>query len=71
MTASVIKLLPADDPDGVLEAAIGEMENVLVLGWDKNGELYASATPYFEDGGNLLWVMEMFKHQLLSGDFML
>jgi hypothetical protein len=50
----------------VLEAAHGCTE-VLVLGWDAEGQLYAASTT--GDGGTLLWWLELFKHKLLAGDY--
>lgn len=62
----LISRLPVD-PDEVLEACVGNMKTVLVIGWDNEGEEYfASSTP---DGGDLLWLMERFKHGLINGDF--
>jgi len=52
--------------DKVLEAAKG-LKEVLVLGENAEGEWYfASSTG---DIGTLLWLVEAFKHDLLSGDF--
>lgn len=55
------------DPDGVLEGAKGELEQVLVLGFDEDGEYYfASSTSNI---GTLLRLIETFKFDLLSGEF--
>lgn len=54
-------------PDRVLEAATGELETVLVLGYDHEGnEYYAASTA---DGGTLVWLTERFKTKLVLGDF--
>lgn len=66
---NVVQLRPADDPNVVLEEAKG-LKHVLVLGYDQDGELYAASSPYFGDGGNLLWILECVKAKLLDGDFM-
>jgi hypothetical protein len=42
-------------------------EDVLVLGFLPDGELYCAATT--SDGGTLLWWLETFKHRLLAGEF--
>lgn len=52
--------------DRVLEMAKGEVEGggVVVLGWDKDGEMYFSSS--FADGGDVLWLMEKAKLALLE-----
>lgn len=69
---SVVKFYPKDaakDPDAVLEQAIGGFSEVLVIGWDKEGILDARATLGLKDGGDLLWLVESFKHKLMNGDY--
>lgn len=52
------------DPDVVLEAAVGELETAIVIGYTKDGEEYfASSDP---DGGACIWLMERFKKALLE-----
>jgi hypothetical protein len=52
------------DPDVVLTEAVGNLETAIVIGYDKDGEAYfASSDP---DGGNCLWLMELFKKRLLD-----
>lgn len=70
--ADVVKFYPKDaalDPDNVLEQAMGDFSEVLILGWDKDGNLDARATLGLKDGGDVLWLMEAFKHKLMSGDY--
>ena len=70
--ADVVKFYPKDaakDPDNVLEQAMGGFSEILILGWDKEGNLDARATFGLKDGGDLLWLMEAFKHKLMSGDY--
>lgn len=72
MTDNVERFFPAnaaDDPDNVLLQAIGEYQDVLIIGWDKDGELDVRSSTYFADSGNVLWAVEAFKHSLLSGDY--
>lgn len=52
------------DPDVVLEGAIGKLEGVVVLGYDKNGEEYFAAS--YADGADPLWLMERLKKRLLE-----
>ena len=70
--ADVVKFYPKDaatDPDNVLEQAMGGFSEILILGWDKEGNLDARATLGLKDGGDVLWLMEAFKHKLMSGDY--
>ena len=68
MTTRVIPLnnitrldLPADR---ILEQAKGHMEHVVLLGWDKEGELYFASS--FADGGEVMWLLEKCKQALLN-----
>lgn len=70
--AEVIKFYPADaakSADNVLEQAIGVYDQVIMIGWDNDGNLDARATLGLKDGGDVLWLLETFKHKLLSGDY--
>lgn len=67
---SVVKFYPrnaADNPDNVLELAVGSYDSVLIIGWDKEGELDCRASTNLADGGELLWLIEKFKSNLLTG----
>lgn len=69
--AGKAKLLPAEianDPDGVLEQAEGQFKSLLILGWNKEGDLEVRGTPDL-DGPELLWMIEHFKAGLMAGDF--
>jgi len=68
MTAKVIPLgcitkldLPVDQ---ILEAAKGKMQGVVLLGYDNNDELYFAST--IADGGDVIWLLENAKKQLLE-----
>ena len=52
------------NPDIVLENTKGKLDNFVIMGWDKEGELYFAST--FSDGGNVLWIMEKSKQALLN-----
>ncbi len=39
-------------PDRILEAAKGKMEGVVIVGFDKDGEVYAASS--YADGGRVL-----------------
>ena len=51
-------------PDRILESTKGKMQSVLLMGWDKNGDLYFASS--IADGGEILWLMEHAKIQLLT-----
>ena len=51
------------DPDKVLNAAIGELDSVMVLGWDKEGVIYLAAN--FSDVQKALWLAEKLKYVLM------
>jgi hypothetical protein len=51
-------------PDYILKAAEGQLEGVLLLGWDKNGDIYTASS--YADGGTILWLMELCKKMLLQ-----
>lgn len=52
-------------PDRVLETAIGQMEGVLVIGYDLDGKEYFASS--YADGGNMLWLLERCKLAILRG----
>lgn len=51
------------DSDRILQSAIGKMDQVLLIGWDKDGQEYFASS--VSDGGTVLWHMERAKLQLL------
>lgn len=50
--------------DRILEEAIGNLDSVVVVGFDKEGELYFESST--ADGGNVLWLMALAKKALLE-----
>jgi hypothetical protein len=69
---SIVKFFPKDaakSADAVLEQALGEFSEVLILGWDKDGDFDARATLGLKDGAEILWLVEVFKAKLMNGDF--
>ena len=71
MTDKVIKFYKKDaalDPDAVLSQAIGQYDSVIVLGWDKEGELDARASLNL-DQADIHWLISVFQHKLLNGDY--
>ena len=53
--------MPADK---ILEQAKGELEGVVLIGFDKNGEVYAASS--YADGGNVLWLLEVCKQKMFD-----
>ena len=58
----------AKNPDYVLKQAIGQYQDVLILGWTKEGELDARASLELKHS-DILWLIELFKHNLVSGEY--
>lgn len=52
------------DPDVILSAAAGKTDTVVVVGYNKEGELYFASS--VADGGAVLWLMELAKKALLE-----
>lgn len=51
-------------PDRILENTKGKLQGVLIIGYDTDGNFYASSS--YADGGTVLWLMEQCKHELLK-----
>lgn len=52
------------NPDDLLEAALGKLERVTIIGRDKDGkEYFAFSDP---ESGVILWDLERAKHTLVS-----
>lgn len=69
--SNVIKFYPsnaAENPDAVLEQAIGEFESVLVIGYNNDGELDARASLNLSRE-KILWMMRSFEMQLLNCEY--
>jgi hypothetical protein len=54
-------------PDRVLNGALGKLDAIILLGWDKNGEMYVASST--TDHEMTLWLIEKFRHKLLNGDY--
>lgn len=50
----------------VLDGAREHLESGLVIGWDKEGQLYIASS--LADGGDMLWLLEKAKAELLKDE---
>ena len=67
----MVKVIPLNNithldlpPDRILENAIGKMDSVVLLGYDKEGTEYFASS--IADGGDVLWLLERCKQDLLN-----
>ena len=51
-------------PDRILEGAKGQLERVVILGYDHEGQEYFASS--FSDGGTVMWLMERAKLKLMT-----
>lgn len=67
----VIKFYPAnaaDEIDNVLERSVGQFNQAVIIGWDKDGYLDVRSCTSL-NGSDVLWLIEVFKQKLLNGDY--
>jgi hypothetical protein len=53
--------MPADQ---ILDEALGQLNEVVILGYDVDGEEYFAATN--ADGKDVIWLMDRCKHRLME-----
>jgi hypothetical protein len=63
--AEIVKLRPAEDPDEVLTRAVGVYDEVLTIGWTKEGVAQMRSTLGME-AGDILLLIEIAKKMLLE-----
>ena len=51
-------------PDRILNGALGKLDGVVILGYDKDGNQYFASS--YADGGEVLWLLEKCKLALLN-----
>jgi hypothetical protein len=69
--SEVHKFYPADaakNPDNVLEQAVGVYDQVLIIGYDKDGILDVRASTNFQMR-EMFFAIEAFKFKVLNGDY--
>lgn len=54
-------------PDDVLNSAVGKLDQVLILGWDKDGELYVASST--SDMKLTVYLATKFVHKEMNGDY--
>lgn len=64
----IVELIPAKNPDTILEAAKGVYKDCLILGWDTEDCLNVRATTGLTVS-EIIFIIEKFKHKLLAGDY--
>lgn len=52
------------EPDRILDAAQGQLEGVVIIGYAKDGDEYFASS--YADGGTVLWLLERCKIALLG-----
>ncbi len=52
------------NPDLVLQEAMGKLEGVIVIGYDKEGNEFFSSS--YADGGFVVWHIERVKYKLMQ-----
>jgi ethanolamine utilization cobalamin adenosyltransferase len=58
----------AVNPDVVLEEAMGKLNSVILIGWNKDGTLDFRASLDLTHA-HVLWLMQVAQHKLLNGDY--
>lgn len=51
-------------PDKILLSALGGLDDVMILGWDKAGQCYLASS--FANSADVLWLLEQMKLDLLN-----
>lgn len=66
--AEIHLIRPAEDPDTVLEAAKGQYQDVLIIGYNQDGDIDARSSLGLSHD-NVNWIIDSFKAKLLNGDY--
>ena len=67
----VTKLYPknaAENPDNVLEQAIGNFESVFMIGFDHDGDMDVRASTNLSQE-QIIWLIERFRVNLIMGEY--
>ena len=63
--SNIIKMFESPDPDTLLENMKGHMDQLFIIGWDKDGLLTMSCTSTTPP--QLVWLLEQAKLFVLEG----
>jgi hypothetical protein len=69
--SQILKFTPKDaakDPDHVLERAKGVYDSVFIIGYDKDGNIDQRASTNLKPS-EVNYLIDIFKHKLLNGDY--
>jgi len=55
-------------PDEILEAAKGDYEDLLLIGWNKNGDMQVYTSSQLYQNQDVLWLVMVFINRLLNGE---
>ena len=72
MADNVVKLYPSNSfekADNLFDLAVGDYKDALIIGYNHEGFLEVRCTKSLSDGGDLLWLIETFKQNLLNGNY--
>lgn len=67
--AEIIKFPGPMTPDEILTAAEGEYEDLLLIGWNKNGDMQVYTSNELYNNQNVLWLVMVFINRLINGEF--
>lgn len=65
---NIVKLYTSNKADDALEQAIGVYDDVLILGYDKEGFMDVRANDSLSNE-RILWLISILKKNLLNGDY--
>jgi len=65
---NVLKFYTATNTDHILEQAMGDFSDILIIGYDHNGDLDIRANKDLT-AKEILWAVETFKAKLINGDY--
>lgn len=66
--SNIKEIRPKIDTDDVLEKAKGNYGSVLLIGWNKEGELDVRSSGDLQ-GKDILWLTQLVAHKLMNGDY--
>jgi len=69
--SNIVKLYPdgsAENPDNVLEQAIGNYQEVFIIGYNKDGELEVRASTNFTNA-QIIFALDHFKYKMHAGHY--